>query len=82
LQRFLVAISSRHHSGRSADGAAPLSYLANQNALEHLNARRDSAVQKLGTDATPTFFVNGERLVGDVTIETAAKEIDPYLKEQ
>jgi protein-disulfide isomerase len=55
--------------------------LANQEALEHLNAARDGAAQKLGIDATPTFFVNGKKLVGDLSIEVLAKEIDPYLKE-
>jgi protein-disulfide isomerase len=55
--------------------------LANQEALESLNTARDSAAQKLGIDATPTFFVNGKKLVGDQSIEVLAKEIDPYLKE-
>jgi protein-disulfide isomerase len=55
--------------------------LANQEASERMNTARDYAAQKLGIEATPTFFVNGKKLVGDLTIETLAKEIDPYLKE-
>ena len=55
--------------------------LANQEALERMNGARDGAAKTLGIDATPTFFVNGKKLVGDLTIETLAKEIDPYLKE-
>jgi len=55
--------------------------LANQKVLNDIQAVRDRAAQKLGVNSTPTFFVNGKRLVGDVTIETLAKEIDPYLKE-
>ena len=55
--------------------------LANQKVLNDIQAVRDRAAQKLGVKSTPTFFVNGKRLVGDVTIETLAKEIDPYLKE-
>jgi protein-disulfide isomerase len=55
--------------------------LANQEALERMNGARDGAAKALGIDATPTFFVNGKKLVGDLTIETLAKEIDPYLKE-
>jgi protein-disulfide isomerase len=55
--------------------------LANQQVLDNIQAVRDHAVQKLGVNSTPTFFVNGKRLVGDVTIEQLAKEIDPYLKE-
>jgi protein-disulfide isomerase len=55
--------------------------LANQKVLEDIQAVRDHAVSKLGVNSTPTFFVNGKRLVGDVSIEQLAKEIDPYLKE-
>ena len=42
---------------------------------------RDRAAEKLGVSSTPTFFVNGKKLVGDLSIDTLAKEIDPYLKE-
>jgi protein-disulfide isomerase len=55
--------------------------LANQEALAQLNTARDNAAQKLGIDSTPTFFVNGKKLVGDLSVEALAKEIDPYLKE-
>jgi protein-disulfide isomerase len=55
--------------------------LANQKVLDDIQAVRDHAVQKLGVNSTPTFFINGKRLVGDVSIEALAKEIDPYLKE-
>jgi protein-disulfide isomerase len=41
---------------------------------------RNHAVQKLGVNSTPTFFVNGKKVVGDVPLDTLAKEIDPYLK--
>jgi len=41
---------------------------------------RDHAAAKLGVNSTPTFFVNGKKVTGDVTIETLAKEIDPSLK--
>ena len=55
--------------------------LANQKVLDDIQAVRDHAVQKLGVNSTPTFFINGKRLVGDISIEAMAKEIDPYLKE-
>jgi protein-disulfide isomerase len=55
--------------------------LANQEALARMNTARDSAAQKLGIEATPTFFVNGKKLVGDLSIEALAKEIEPYLNE-
>jgi protein-disulfide isomerase len=55
--------------------------LANQKVLDSIQAVRDRASQKLGVNSTPTFFINGKRLQGDVTIDSMAKEIDPYLKE-
>jgi protein-disulfide isomerase len=54
--------------------------LTNQQVLDGIEAVRDRAVDKLGVNSTPTFFVNGKKVVGDVPIETMAKEIDPYLK--
>ena len=55
--------------------------LANQQVLNGIQAVRDQAVQKLGVNSTPSFFINGKKLVGDLSIEQMAKEIDPYLKE-
>ena len=55
--------------------------LANQKVLDDIQAVRDHAVNKLGVNSTPTFFINGKRLVGDLSIEAMAKEIDPDLKE-
>ena len=49
--------------------------------LDSIQAVRDRAVQKLGVNSTPTFFVNGKKMVGDQSIDHLAKEIDPYLKE-
>jgi len=54
--------------------------LTNQKVLDGIEAVRDRAVQKLGVNSTPTFFVNGKKLVGDVSIETMSKEIEPHLK--
>ncbi|HEX4407712.1 MAG TPA: DsbA family protein [Xanthobacteraceae bacterium] len=55
--------------------------LSNQKELDAIQGVRDRAVEKLGINSTPTFFVNGKKLVGDVTIDQMSKEIDPYLKE-
>jgi len=55
--------------------------LTNQKVLDGIQAVRDRAAAKLGINSVPTFFVNGKKLVGDVSIEALAKEIDPYLKE-
>jgi protein-disulfide isomerase len=54
--------------------------LTNQNIMNGIEATRDRAAAKLGVNSTPTFFVNGKKINGDVPIETLAKEIDPYLK--
>jgi len=55
--------------------------LANQKLLDDIQAVRDRAAEKLGVNSTPTFFINGKRMVGDLSIDAMAKEIDPYLKE-
>ena len=55
--------------------------LANQKVLDDIQAVRDHAVNKLGVNSTPTFFINGKKFTGDQTIENLAKEIDPYLKD-
>jgi protein-disulfide isomerase len=55
--------------------------LANQKVLDAVQDVRDRAATKLGVNSTPTFFVNGKKLVGDQSIEALAKEIDPYLKD-
>jgi len=55
--------------------------LANQKVLDGIQAVRDRAAEKLGVSSTPTFFINGKKLSGDLSIEQMAKEIDPYLKD-
>ena len=55
--------------------------LTNKKLEEDILAVRDHAIEKLGVNSTPTFFINGKKLVGDVSIDQMAKEIDPYLKE-
>ena len=54
--------------------------LTNQKVLDAIQTVRDRAVDKLGVDSTPTFFINGKKVVGDVPIDTLAKVINPYLK--
>ncbi len=55
--------------------------LANQQVLDGIQNVRDRAAEKLGVNSTPTFFINGKKLVGDQSIDAIAKEIEPYLKE-
>jgi protein-disulfide isomerase len=54
--------------------------LADQKILDDIQAVRDRASQKLGVNSTPTFFVNGKKINGDLPIEEFAKLIDPFLK--
>jgi protein-disulfide isomerase len=55
--------------------------LANQKVLDNIQVVRDHAVQKLGVQSTPTFFINGKRFVGDLSMDQIVKEVEPYLKE-
>ncbi len=55
--------------------------LANQKLLDSIQEVRDHAAEKLGVNSTPTFFINGKKLIGDLSIDQMAKEIDPYLKD-
>jgi protein-disulfide isomerase len=54
--------------------------LANQKVLDNITAVRDQAI-KFGVNSTPTFFINGKRMVGDLSIDQIAKEVDPQLKD-
>jgi protein-disulfide isomerase len=50
--------------------------LSDKAALAALNARVAKAVERDKIEATPTFFVNGERFEGGQSIETLATAID------
>ena len=54
--------------------------IANQKVLDSIQQVRDHAAKKFGVNSTPTFFVNGKRLVGDQSIEALANAIEPDLK--
>jgi protein-disulfide isomerase len=56
--------------------------LRNRKLLDDIRDVQGRAASKLGVDTTPTFFVNGEKLVGDVPIDELAKVIDAHLKER
>jgi protein-disulfide isomerase len=48
--------------------------------LDKLEAVRKDAVDKLGVKSTPTFFINGEKREGALSVEEISKAIDQYLK--
>jgi protein-disulfide isomerase len=54
--------------------------LKNQQILDGIQNVRDHAAKVLNVESTPTFFINGKRVIGDVSIEEMEKEIKPFLK--
>jgi protein-disulfide isomerase len=54
--------------------------LDNKEMLEGMEKVRNQAAEKFGVNSTPTFFVNGKRLAGALSIEEMEKEFTPYLK--
>jgi len=54
--------------------------LANQQLLGDIEKVRERAAAKFGVNSTPTFFINGKRQSGAVSIEELEKLIEPYLK--
>ena len=53
--------------------------LANQKLLTGIEGVRQHAIKDFQVDSTPTFFINGKRTVGAVTIDDMAKIIDPLV---
>ncbi len=54
--------------------------LTNQKAWDAMESVRQRAMKEFKVESTPTFFVNGTKVSGAVSIEDFAKVIDPYLK--
>jgi protein-disulfide isomerase len=48
--------------------------------LAGIESTRNRASDVLKVNSTPTFFINGKRVAGDLSIEDMEKEIAPYLK--
>jgi protein-disulfide isomerase len=48
--------------------------------LDKLKADQDFAYDRLKVDATPTFFINGERVKGSMSYEDFEKKLAPLLK--
>ena len=53
--------------------------LKNQSLYEGINKIRDRASEKFGVDATPTFYINGQRRSGEMSIDELDKAITPLL---
>jgi protein-disulfide isomerase len=54
--------------------------LKNQDLYENINKVRDRAAEKFGVNATPTFFINGQKQNGELSPETIDKLLEPLLK--
>jgi len=54
--------------------------LANQPILDGIEKIRTRAIKQFKVESTPTFFINGTKVPGAISIEEMAKVIDPYLK--
>jgi protein-disulfide isomerase len=54
--------------------------LANQKLLDSIQSVRQQAIDVFKVQSTPTFFINGDRYAGALTIEQMEKLIDPQLK--
>ena len=53
--------------------------LKNEAVAKGILAVRDQADKDFGVDSIPTFFINGELLKGETSIEEFRKKIDPLL---
>jgi protein-disulfide isomerase len=51
-----------------------------QAMLDKLTTDQDYAIKTLNVDATPTFFVNGEKLKGSMSFEELETKLKPLLK--
>jgi protein-disulfide isomerase len=54
--------------------------LNDQALLDKINADRRFATDSLKVDGTPTFFINGEAIVGEAPFEEFESKIKPLLK--
>jgi protein-disulfide isomerase len=53
--------------------------LTNQQILDGVNWVKDRGSKEFGVAATPTFFINGTKLSGALSLEDMDKEIEPLL---
>ncbi len=54
--------------------------LKNQDLYEQVNQSRERAAEAFNVDSTPTFFVNGRKLSGELAIADFDRVIDPLSK--
>jgi protein-disulfide isomerase len=54
--------------------------LSDQKMLEQVEQIRNRGSEKFGVNSTPTFFINGQKVQGAMSIEEMQKQIDPLIK--
>lgn len=54
--------------------------LSDQALLDNINAVRERGEKQFGVNSTPTFFINGQRHRGAMSMEDMAKILDPMLQ--
>jgi protein-disulfide isomerase len=54
--------------------------LKDQALLDKIAADQKYASEVLKVDSTPTFFINGDKIKGEASIEEFEKKINPLLK--
>ncbi len=54
--------------------------LTNQKLSQSIEETARRANEKFGVSGTPTFFINGQMLRGEATLEALSKIIDPMIK--
>jgi len=47
---------------------------------DEVRASREQAAERFAVDSTPTFFVGGQKLVGETSIGDFDKALEPLLK--
>ena len=55
------------------------SCLQDQGMLDKVNAVRDRGAKEFGVNATPTFFINGKRVAGELSVAELEKQLAPLL---
>lgn len=53
--------------------------LTNQKILDGVNSVKDRGSSEFGVGSTPTFFINGKKMSGALSLEDMDKEIQPLL---
>jgi protein-disulfide isomerase len=54
--------------------------LRNQDLYEQVNQSRERAAEAFNIDSTPTFFVNGRKMTGELAMADFDKLLDPTIK--